>query len=96
LAASKIISEVNTAAMVSSGRSAMLRSARACGLSDAQAAFQMTARATSSRIGDLGELGSDRLVLDDAASALYPQLRVVERRLVGSAANAEVERLVLR
>ena len=46
--------------------------------------------------GDLGELGSDRLVLDDAASALYAQLRVVERRLVGSAADAEVERLILR
>src|SRR6478609_182609 len=46
--------------------------------------------------GDLGELGSDRLMFDDAASALYAQLRVVERRLVGSAANAEVERLFLR
>ena len=46
--------------------------------------------------GDLGELGSDRLMLDDAASALHPQLRVVERRLVGGAADAEVERVVLR
>ena len=38
--------------------------------------------------GDLGELGSDRLVLDDAAAALHAQLRVVERRLVGGAADA--------
>ena len=43
-----------------------------------------------------GTAFADRLVLNDAASALYPQLRVVERRLVGSAADAQVERLVLR
>ena len=41
--------------------------------------------------GDLGELVADRLVLDDAAAALHAQLRVVERRLVGGAADAEIE-----
>ena len=45
---------------------------------------------------DLGELRADRLVLDDAAAALHAQLRVVERRLVGGAADAEIERLSLR
>src|SRR5215813_798029 len=40
---------------------------------------------------DLGELCSDRLVLDDAAPALHPQSRIVERGLVGSAADAEIE-----
>jgi hypothetical protein len=46
--------------------------------------------------GDLGELCSDRLVLDDAASALRAQLRVVEGGLVGGAADAEIEGLILR
>ena len=31
-------------------------------------------------------------MLDDAAAALHAQLRVVERRLVGGAADAEIER----
>ena len=56
----------------------------------------MAVRATSSLIGDLGELGADRLVLDDAAPALHAHLRVVERGLVGGAADAEVERRNLR
>jgi hypothetical protein len=42
--------------------------------------------------GDLGELRTDCLMLDDAAPALHAQLRVVERRLVGGAADPEIER----
>ena len=42
---------------------------------------------------DVGELGADRLVLDDGAAALHAELRVFQRRLVGGAADAEVERL---
>ena len=61
---------------------------RACGWSDAHAAFQTVLRATSSLI-DLGELLADRLVLDDAAAALDAQLRVIERGLVGGAAGGE-------
>src|SRR5713226_1903592 len=45
---------------------------------------------------DLGELSSDRLVLDDAAPALHPQLRVVEGGLIGGAADPEVAGLILR
>src|SRR6266542_1969173 len=37
---------------------------------------------------DLGELCADRLMLDDGPSALHAQLRVVERGLVGGAADA--------
>ena len=33
--------------------------------------------------GDFGELGADGLVLDQAASSLDAQLRVIERRFVG-------------
>ena len=40
-----------------------------------------------------GELGADRLVLDDAAAALHPKLRVFERGFGGGAADAEIERL---
>ena len=46
--------------------------------------------------GDVGELCADRLMLDDAAPALHAQLRVVERRLVGGAPDAEIERRILR
>src|SRR5882672_3332125 len=42
---------------------------------------------------DLGELRSDRLVLDNAPPALDAQLRVVERRVVSGAAYAEVQGL---
>ena len=35
-------------------------------------------------------------MLDDAAPALGAQLRVVERRLIGGAADSEIERLGLR
>ena len=81
---------------VASGRSGRLRSANASGWSQAQAACQMAARATSSRTATSASLCSDRLVLDDAAAALHAQLRVVERRLVGGAADAEIERRGLR
>jgi hypothetical protein len=45
---------------------------------------------------DLGELGADRLVLDDAAAALDADAGVVHRRLEGGAADAEIDRLGLR
>ncbi len=45
---------------------------------------------------DLGELRSDRLVLDEAPPALHPQLCVVERGLVGGAADPEIEGRLLR
>ena len=43
--------------------------------------------------GDIGKLGADRLMLDDAAAALHAELRIFQRGLVGGAADAEVERL---
>src|SRR4029077_6286126 len=45
--------------------------------------------------GDLGELCPDCLMLDDGTPALHAQLRVVERGLVGGAADAEIERRIL-
>src|SRR5215475_13841802 len=45
---------------------------------------------------DLGELCPNRLMLDDATPALHAQLRVVERGLVGGAADTEIERGRLR
>src|SRR5262249_475890 len=45
---------------------------------------------------DLAELCSDRLMLDDATAALHAQLRIVERGLVGGAADPEIERGRLR
>ena len=40
----------------------------------------------------VGELGADRLVLDDVASALAADLRIGDRSFVRGAANAEIDR----
>src|SRR5262245_21028790 len=45
---------------------------------------------------DVGKLAADRLMLYQPPAALHAQLRVVERGLVGGAADAEVERLCQR
>src|SRR5262249_18990465 len=45
---------------------------------------------------DLGKLRSDRLMLDDAAPTLHPQLRIVERGLRGGTPDAQVQGCTLR
>src|SRR5262249_58305800 len=47
---------------------------------------------TAERTGDGGELYPDRLMLDDAAAARHAQVRVLQRRLLGRAADSQSDR----
>src|SRR3984893_8198330 len=46
--------------------------------------------------GNVRELCSDRLMRDDAASALHAQLRIVEGRLIRGSPYPQIERQILR
>ena len=79
--------------MVVSGRSGRLRSAKASGWSDGPGGAPDRVAHDVEPDRAFGELGADRLVLDDAAAALDAKLRILQRGLVGGAADAEIERL---